>query len=285
MTGRQHYDALSAVSREILGYLSLAPMMLTLPDMKILLGSAAATATEITERIAAMDDLLMETAAGYGFIHESLREEVGQLVGERPQLHGLLIDRLSNRLVRTGRSWAAFSLHRTELSERVARLANRAASEAVFSGSTRHLTDVLDYLVDYYRSRSEKGRLVSVLIALGETRAHQGSAKAAELLLKEARGIAAQIMDNEAEEMIDLLQASIELRRSASAAALDRVGTLRNVAREKGRKNREGRLLLDEGVAYLGVNDTVAAAPVFVSPGRSSRRSRTGMASRSQRAT
>lgn len=263
VTGSQRYDALDAVSREILGYLSLAPAMLTLSDMQALLGSAAATATEITEHVAAMDDLLMETAAGYGFIHESLREEIGQIVLERPQLHGLLVDRLSKRLARTGRSWAAFSLRRSEMSERVTRLANRAASEAVFSGSTRHLTDALDYLVDYYRSRSEKGRLVSVLIALGEARANQGATKAAELLLQEARDTAAQIDDREAGEMIDLLQASIDLRRSASATALERVRALRDIARAQGRKDREGRLLLDEGVAYLSVNDTDAAAPIF----------------------
>ncbi|MEZ0495770.1 DUF4062 domain-containing protein [Sphingomonas sp. IW22] len=262
-TARQRYEALSAAAREILGYLSIAPAMLTLSDLRVLLGGAARTATEIAEHVAAMDDLLIETTAGYDFVHESLREEVGQLVLERPQLHGLIVDRLSNRLARTGRSWAAFKLRRSEMSERVARLANRAVSEAVFSGSTRRLTDALDYLVDYYRSRSEKGRLVSVLIALGEARANQGRGSAAELLLGEARDTAAQVGDHEAEEMIDLLQASIDLRHSASAAALEHVRSLRDRAREQGRKDREGRLLLDEGVAYLSVNDTDAAAPVF----------------------
>lgn len=262
-TASQRYETLGPASREILGYLSIAPAMLTLSDMKTLLGSSAGTATEIAENVAAMDDLLIETAAGYGFIHESLREEIGQLVLRRPQLHGLLVDRLSNRLARTGRFWAAFSLRRTEMSERVARLANRAVSEAVFSGSTRHLTDALDYLVDYYRSRSEKGRLVSALMALGEARANQGHGGSAEQLLQEARDTAAQIADREAEEMIDLLQASIELRRSASSAALERVRVLRERARGQDRKDREGRLLLDEGVAYLSVNDNDAAAPLF----------------------
>lgn len=263
MPGAQRYETLDAVSREILGYLSLAPAILTLADLQPLLGSAAGTATEITGRIARMDDLLMESAAGYGFIHESLREEIERHVLERPQLHGLLVDRLSSRLARTGRSWAAFSLRRGETSERVARLANRAVSEAVFSGSTRHLTDALDYLADYYRARAEKGRLVSVLMALGEARTNQGRAQAAALLLDEARTVAGEIADREAEEMIEILQASIDLRRSASAAALARVQALRETARAQGRKDREGRLLLDEGVAYLSVNDTDAAAPVF----------------------
>ena len=260
---RQRYEALPATSREILGYLSIAPAMLTLSDLRVLLGGAARTATEIAEHIGTMDDLLIETTAGYGFVHESLREEVGQLVLERPQLHGLIVDRLSNRLARTGRSWAAFNLRRSEMSERVARLANRAVSEAVFSGSTRHLTDSLDYLVNYYRSRSEMGRLVSVLIALAEARANQGRGSEAELLLREAHDTAAQVGDHEAGEMIELLQASIDLRRSASAAALDRVRSLRDRAREQGRKDREGRLLIDEGVAYLSVNDTDSAVPVF----------------------
>ncbi|MDH6230773.1 tetratricopeptide (TPR) repeat protein [Mesorhizobium soli] len=263
MPGSQRFEGLDATSREMLGYLSLAPVILTLSDMQTLLGGAVRTATEITERVAAMDDLLLETAAGYGFIHESLREEIEQHVAGRPQLHGLLVDRLSNRLARTGRSWAAFSLRRAEMTERRARLANRAVSEAVFNGSTRHLTEVLDYLVDYYRSRSEKGRLVSVLMALGEARANQGRASAANLLLREAREVAGQIGDREAEQMIEILQASIELRRSASAAALARVRALREAAKADGRGDREGRLLLDEGVAYLSVNDTDSAAPLF----------------------
>jgi tetratricopeptide (TPR) repeat protein len=263
MSGVERYASLDAVSREILGYLSLAPAALTLADLQPLLGSAADTATEITERIAEMNDLLMESTAGFGFIHESLRDEIGQHVRERPQLHGLLVDRLSGRLARTGRSWAAFSLRRGDMSERVARLANRAVSEAVFSGSTRHLTDALEYLADYYRARAEKGRLVSVLMALGEARANQGRAQAAALLLAEARTAASEIADREAEEMIEILQASIDLRRSASAAALARVRALRESAHAEGRKDREGRLLLDEGVAYLSVNDTDAAAPVF----------------------
>ncbi|MBC3940622.1 DUF4062 domain-containing protein [Sphingomonas albertensis] len=263
VTSDQRYETLDATSREILGYLSLAPVMLTLSDLKVLLGSAVGTATEITEHVAAMNDLLMETAAGYGFVHESLRDEIGRLVLGRPQLHGLLSDRLSRRLERTGRSWAAFRLRGTEMSERVARLANRTASEAVFSGSTRHLTEALDYLVEYYRSRDEKGRLISVLIALGEARANQGRVSAAGMLLHEAREVAAQVSDREAEEMIDLLEASIDLRLSASAAALERVRELRDGARDHGRKDREGRLLLDEGVAYLSVNDTDAAASIF----------------------
>ena len=263
MTGAERYESLDAVSREILGYLSLAPAILSLADLQPLLGSAAGTATEITGRIARMEDLLMESAAGYSFIHESLRDEIEQHVRERPQLHGLLVDRLSGRLARTGRSWAAFSMRRGDISERVAGLANRAASEAVFSGSTRHLADALDYLVDYYRARAEKGRLVSVLMALGEARANQGRAQAAALLLEEAHTVAGEIADLEAEEMIEILQASIDLRRSASAVALARVRALRETSRAQGRKDREGRLLMDEAVAYLSVNDTDAAAPLF----------------------
>jgi len=263
MPSSQRFDGLDATSREILGYLSLAPVTLSLSDMKTLLGGAARTATEIAERVAAMDDLLMETAAGYSFIHESLREQIEQHVVGRLQLHGLLVDRLSNRLARTGRSWAAFSLRRVEATERVARLANRAVSEAVFSGSTRHLTDALDYLVDYYRSRRERGRLVSVLMAMGEARANQGRASAAKLLLQEGREVAEQIGDREAEETIEILQASLDLRRSASAGALARVQALRLRAEAAGRIDREGRLLLDEGVAYLSVNDTDASVPLF----------------------
>jgi tetratricopeptide (TPR) repeat protein len=263
LSGEQRFETLDATSREILGYLSLAPVVLTLPDLQKLLGGAAGSAMALTERVAAMEDLLMETTAGYGFIHESLREEIGQHISGRPQLHGLLVDRLTNRLARTGRPWAAFSLRRAEISERVARLANRAVSEAAFSGSTRHLTEALDYLVDYYRSRSEEGRLVSVLMALGEARMNQGRTQAADMLMKEAREVAAQIGDHEAEQTIEILQVSIDLRRSASAAALERVRTLRDTARAEGRSDREGRLLLDEGVAYLGVNDSDAAAPLF----------------------
>lgn len=263
MPGNQRFEGLDAISREILGYLSLAPVILSLSDMQNLLGGAASTATEITERIAEMDDLLMETSSGYGFIHESQREEIERHVAGRLQLHGLLVDRLSSRLARTGRSWAAFSFRRAEMTERVARLANRAVSEAVFTGSKRHLTEALDFLVDYYRLRSEKGRLVSVLMALGEARANQGRANAATLLLHDALEVAGQIGDLEAEQMIDILQASIELRRSASAAALARIRALRDTAKAEGRSDREGRLLLDEGVAYLSVNDTDAAAPVF----------------------
>jgi len=257
------FDALDATSREVLGYLSLTPVLLGLGDLQHLLGGAAGTALELTERLAAMDDLVMETVAGYGFIHETLGTEIVQQVLERPQLHGLLVERLSNLLARTGRAWAAFRLRRTEMSERVARLANRAVSEAVFSGSTTHLADALDYLVDYCRARAEAGRLLSVLMTLAEVRANQGRSADAALLLEEAHRISGEIGDSEAEQTIDLVQASIDLRRSASSSALQRIRALRDKAQAEGRSDREGRLLIDEGVAYLGVNDSDAATPLF----------------------
>jgi len=259
----QRFEQLDATSREMLGYLSLAPVILTLDDMQKLLGSASRTATEITERVAALDDLLMESSAGYGFIHDSLRKQISERLMRHPQLNSLLTDRLSNLLADTGRSWAAFCLRRSEINERVARLANRAASEAVFTGSRRHLTETLEYLVVYYRSRSEKGRLVTVLLALAEVRANHGRASEAEVLLREARALTEQSADSEAEQMIDVLEALIDLRGSASATALARVRALRNKARADGQADLEGRLLLDEGVAYLGVNDTEASAPLF----------------------
>ncbi|WP_176056570.1 hypothetical protein [Brucella intermedia] len=149
-------------------------------------------------------------------------------------MRSLLTDRLSNLLADTGRSWAAFCLRRSEINERVARLANRAASEAVFTGSRRHLTETLEYLVVYYRSRSEKGRLVTVLLALAEVRANHGRASEAEVLLREARALTEQSADSEAEQMIDVLEALIDLRGSASATALARVRALRNKARADG---------------------------------------------------
>src|SRR5690606_22562279 len=120
-----------------------------------------------------------------------------------------------------------------------------------------------EYLVVYYRSRSEKGRLVTVLLALAEVRANHGRASEAEVLLREARALTEQSADSEAEQMIDVLEALIDLRGSASATALARVRALRNKARADGQADLEGRLLLDEGVAYLGVNDTEASAPLF----------------------
>ena len=178
MTGRQRYDALSAVSREILGLLSLAPVMLTLPDMKILLGSAGSDGDR-DHRAHCCYGRSPDGDRSRLRFHQwraCARRRSVSLSASGPNYMGCL-----SIACRTGLSaQGGLGQHLAFVGPRCRNALHGsptgAASEAVFSGSTRHLTDVLDYLVDYYRSRSEKGRLVSVLIALGETRAHQGAA-------------------------------------------------------------------------------------------------------------
>lgn len=259
----QRFDALDAGSREAIGYLALSPAPLDLEDLQILLGPTVGSAMELTERLESLNDLLMETPAGYAFVHNLFREEAATIVVSRPQLHALLLDRLSKRLARTDRAWAAFSLRRAEGSDLTERLANRAVREAVFSGSTIHLVDALEYLADYYRDRAERGPLLSILLSLADVRANQGKPDDAPKLLGEALSVAADMGDVEAQRSIEILQASLALRRSTSQAALERLRELRRAAKEEGRTGDQGRLLVEEGVAFISVNEMDTAIPLF----------------------
>ncbi len=256
-------SALDPVAREALGYLSLSPVPLGLDDLRRLIGSAAGPATELSTKLEALDAFLMETSAGYDFVHDGLRADAQALVTARPQLNALIVERLSKLLSRTGRAWAAFRLRIEEKSSKTERLANRAIREAVFSGSTRQLADALEFLVDFYRSRAERGPLISVLISLSEARVNQGRVVDAPALLQEALEVANEIGDEEAKRTIDILQASLELGRSASEKALSRVRMLRLEAEQEGRTNEQGRLLLDEGTAFLAFNESDKAVPLF----------------------
>ncbi|PHR19445.1 MAG: hypothetical protein COA41_07125 [Sphingopyxis sp.] len=259
----QRFDELDAGSREAIGYLALSPAPLGLEDLQNLLGQTVGSAMELTDRLESLDDLIMETPAGYTFVHDLFREELTEIIGARPQLQALLINRLSKRLAQTNRAWAAFSLHRDESSALTEQLANRAVREAVFSGSTRHLVDALEYLTDYYRSRAEHGPLLSMLLSLADVRANHGKPDEAPSLLGEALSIAEEMGDVEAQRSIKILQACISLRRSSSQEALENVQELRKAAEQDSRQVEQGKLLLEEGVSFLGVNETNAAIPLF----------------------
>jgi tetratricopeptide (TPR) repeat protein len=257
------FASLDAVSREALGYLALSPVPLTLEDLGKLLGSAGGTATELSASLGRLDMFLMESPAGYDFVHDVLRADAQAVIASRTQLNALILERLSKLLARSGRAWAAFRLRAAERSSETERLANRAVREAIFSGSMRHLAEALEFLTDFYRSREEHGPLVSVLIGLAEARVNQGLAYEAPAVLAEALEVARSIGDREAEQTINILHASLELRRFASEKALERVRTLRLEAEREGRAGDQARLLLEEATAFLGFNETQKSIPLY----------------------
>lgn len=259
---RERFETLDAVSREALGYVSLSPTPLGLEDLAALVGGGV-TAMDLSERLSALADILMEGPAGYAFIHDLYRDDVAAAVTLRVQLRALLADRLSKRLATTGRAWAAFTLQRDAGGPLATQLANRAVPEAVFTGSTRRLVEALEYLVGAYRAQDEPGPLVSVLMSLADARAHQGRPDEAEPLLEEALHLAKRLEDVEAARDIEVHQAVLALRRTASQSALERVRALALAAAADDRDTDHGRLLLEEGTALLGANEIDAAIPVF----------------------
>ncbi len=259
----QRFEALDAPSREVLGYMALSPAPLALEDFCTLLGGSVSSAMELADRFNSLSDLLMENPAGYSFVHDVYREDLAQTLSSRPQLKGLLTERLAKHLASTSRAWAAFALRREEDSANTEQLANRAVREAVFSGSTRHLVDALEYLAAYYRARAERGPLVSVLMSLAEARTTQGRLDEAPHLLGEALSLAREMGDDEAQCDLEILQASLDLRRSASCHALERIRELREAAQVGDRPWEEARLLIEEGTALLGVNEAETAVPIF----------------------
>jgi len=210
-----------------------------------------------------LGDLLSGTRHGYQFVHETIRDRTKELFAARPQLRALLADRLSGRLAATNRSWAAFTLRRDDDPAVGERLANRSVREAVFTGSTRRLAEALEFLVHFYRERGERGPLLSVLLSLTDVRINQGRSRETTELIEEAAAVAIGLGDDEARWEVELVRASLELRRSTSAAALDRIRVLREEARANGRSRDVARLLLEEGVSFLGVNDVDRATPAF----------------------
>jgi tetratricopeptide (TPR) repeat protein len=261
LTGR--FEALDSRSREILGYLALSPATLGLDDLLELASSAVLSGTELLDCIDKLSDMVVETAAGFAFVHDSYQEIIAGVVAARSQLNGLLMNRLSNRLSRTGRTWAAFTLRRGQKSANTERLANMTVQEAIFTGAMRHLVDALEYLRDSYKNNGEKGQLVSVLMSLADVRANQGRSDNAARLLQEALQVSRETGDIDAERSIEMLQASLELRRFASQSALNQIRELRHAAKLSRRFGDEARLLLDEGIALLGANEAELAVPIF----------------------
>ncbi|QOW24821.1 DUF4062 domain-containing protein [Lysobacter sp. H23M47] len=259
----ERFESLETPLREVLGYLALSPAPLELEDLISLLGSAAPSPADLTDKLDSLADLLMDSQIGFSFIHDLYRDRIIEVLSARRQLRALLTNRLAERLARTGRAWAAFSLRRDEANERAEKLANLAIREAVFSGSIRHLVDALEHLSSYYRSRGEKGPLISVLMSLADARTSQGRPGEAPVLVDEAITVAKEIGDDEAQRTLEILQASIALRQSTSRGAIERVRELRQAAETEGRHADIGRLLLEEGTALLGANEPELAAPLY----------------------
>lgn len=259
----QRFEVLDAGARELLGYMALSPTPLGLADLTSLVGGSVGNATAIADKLAPLADVLLETPAGYAFVHDLYREGLVSRLEEHAQLRALLLDRLAKQLARTGRAWAAFALRRNDDPQLAERLANRSVQEAAYTGSTRHLIDALEFLAVYYRDRAEHGPLISVLMSLADTKAHQGRPNEVPALLDEASAIAKRVGDAETERAIEVLQASIVLRRSPTMAALARIRELAQEAKDEGRAEDHARLLIEEGVALLGANEVEAAAPIF----------------------
>lgn len=259
----QSFEVLDAGARELLGYIALSPTPLSLSDLTSLVGGSVGTATAIADKLEPLADVLIETPAGYAFVHDLYRDGLASRLAEHPQLRALLLDRLAKQFARTGRAWAAFALRRDDAPELAERLANQSVQETAYSGSTRHLIEALEFLAVYYRDRAEHGPLISVLMSLADTKAHQGRPNEAPALLEEAFSIAKAIGDAETQRAIEVLQASIALRRSPSMAALTRIRELAQAAKDEGRAEDHARLLIEEGVALLSANEVEAAAPVF----------------------
>jgi|GEM_PF-6970910 len=259
----RNFEGLNSLSREILGYLALSPSVLGIEDLLDLLGNAVSSTIELNDRIDELSDLVMDSAGGFEFIHENYRDSIAETLQKRPQLKALLTTRLTKRMSRTGRSWAAFVLSREGDPTQTEKLANLTVQESVFTGSTHYLVDALEFLKSYYEGRVEKGRLVAVLMSLADTYSGQGKFELAFASLSDALQIAKEIGDDEARCMLEILKASMELRRFASLDALYRVTALRHQARTEGRRDDEARLLLEEGTALLSANEPEAAIPVY----------------------
>jgi tetratricopeptide (TPR) repeat protein len=258
---RDAFETLDPLGRELLGYVALSPAPLSLEDLVKLVGSAI-SGGDAAEKLNALSDMIMEGASGFSMVHDAYRDDLVADLETRPQLKALLSNRLSKQLAATGRAWAAFTLQRT-FGEATERLANQAMREAVFTGSTLHLVDALEYLCALYRSTDQPGALISVLMALAEARSHQGRSAEGAVLLEEALGLATRLEDLDALNAIEIQQAGLALRRSASPEALARVRALGRQARERGQDGDLGRLLLEEATALLGANETEAAIPVY----------------------
>ena len=253
---------LEATVREAVGYLALSPAPLDLDDLQRLIGPTAGSAVALAAALETLDDLLSDTPSGYEFVHETFRDGVVRDLDGKPQLRVLLTDRLSRCLAKTGRAWAAFELRRDD-PEQAERLANRSVREAVFTGSSRRLADALDFLAERYRSRGERGPLLSVLLSLADVRTNQGRAHDVPGFLDEALAVASDLGDEDARNVVELLQASLELRRSSSKVALGRIRMLRSTAEAEDRLGDVARLYLEEGIAFLGVSEAEQAVALF----------------------
>ncbi|MGX9356637.1 DUF4062 domain-containing protein [Roseobacteraceae bacterium S113] len=259
----KRFDALDPLVREAVGYIALSPVSLNLEDLLALLGSNISETLQLSDALNIVADLLVETSIGYSFVHENIRDRINSVLKDRAQLSALLTKRLSKRLAQTGRAWAAFQLRRDENSGEAIRLANAVVNESVFSGSAQNLFDALDFLANRYRASAELGPLLSVLISQADICGNLGRPEDHKALLNEAQVIAAETGDTEALQSIEIARAALSLRSSGSIGALAKLQELRRIAESEARHVDQARLLIEEGVAFLGANDSDQAIPLF----------------------
>jgi tetratricopeptide (TPR) repeat protein len=257
---QRRFAQLPANSRDLVALLAMAHGPLALADLVRLRGEDEGGLYDL---LAGLDDIVVEDAIGFSILHDIWAAEIQTALAERPQYRAALGGRLIELFSETDRAWHAFAVARDIDPDQAVALAERSLREIFFSGSVRNLTDAQGFLAAYYRRSGYRAALVQILVSLAQMASHAKDEAHCWALLDEAKAVAAEVGDGSLISYVEEFRARYRLQTSVTPDAMAEVQRLRDHYLEDGDAHRAAQLLIDEGVAFMTLNQSAPAIERF----------------------
>lgn len=259
---RVRFMGLKGSRREIIACLAIGGAPLSLDDISTLIGGAN-DLVSLSDEMAALDDLVMEDAAGYSLLHDAWAAELMIVVQERAQFLDAIARKLIALFDATGRGWLAFKVARLANDDLAVIQAGRSLREIFYSGSITHFVTAQEFLANHYRSSGDRTSLVPTLVSLAQIASSSHDTAHCDPLLAEARAVAETIGDDALLDFVAEFAATFALQTAMSPEKLLEVERIRAHYEEDGDSHSVARLLVEEGVAFQSVNRHDEAEPRF----------------------
>ncbi len=221
------WESLESRSQEILAYVSMSPLPLSVGDLLSLVGATATS--EIFSGIDQLRPYLRDEVLGYSLLHEHIGETVHNLLKRGTHRRAYYTKRLAKHFTRRRDAVSAFLVLDEAEDPAALRFANRAAFDAVRHGNITQALRILDRKLCAEREEGNDQEAVLTLLSMAHVKEEAGFADEALSAAENALTAAQSLADNALILRAREVRASCLIRKSLDPEALDELKGLRSI--------------------------------------------------------
>jgi tetratricopeptide (TPR) repeat protein len=254
----QLWDGLSASVREIITYLTIADAPLTTEDLLGLRGDTSYLAEQMFTDLSALSELVVGTGTGFRIIHESVRDELWEIVKSRLERLQFAAGRLGRYLSKEGKVVTAyFSLVRAGHKDS-SRLIEHASFEAGRSGDWRASLLIAKDALARAAERLDLEQQIRARVSLAQAYEMTGDNAAAQSEMSRAR-LEAQNMPEDLRLFVEGAALTFEASLTLTSEAISKLAAHCDTLLEAGRTWDAARISISLSCHYINVHDSAKA--------------------------